>query len=450
MRKEEYKYLEFVDFCDLINWSVQGFLDTKLNYTNRYRFARIGDFFSKSQNIINIEDDVEYKRITVKINNNGVLLRDRVIGRMIGTKKQYIAKSGQFILSKIDARNGAFGIIPAELNNAIVTNDFPLFDIDTKEINPKFLLLITTTKQFTEFAQSCSSGTTNRQRMDIDLFLNQKIPLPTLQEQANLVANYYAKIKQAEDLQKQADEIEKEIEKYLFDELGIQLEQNNEKDNLLKFVDFKNISRWDTPFLIGKIPALKSKYQLDSFANVIKSNCFNPVRIDSSQFPDDDFRYIGMEHIEKESGKLLDMPTVKGREVKSQTLLVPKGYIIYGKLRPYLNKYWTNKTDFENIICSSEFIVFDIDENINKDFFVRVLSSKIIQSQLSDKTSGARMPRINSDIFFDLKFPLPPKDVQNRIVSNICVEAVKIEKCKLEAINLISAAEQEFEKEIFK
>ncbi len=176
-------YLKYIDLVLLENWSVQGLLDAKFNYSNKYQLARIGDFLIKSRNVVNIEDDKIYNRVTVKINSNGVIPRDTEKGVNIGTKKQYLANSGQFIISKIDARNGAFGIIPNELDNAIVTNDFPLFDVNTKKINPQFLLLITTTKVFIKFAQSCSSGTTNRQRMDIEMFLNQKIPLPKLEEQ---------------------------------------------------------------------------------------------------------------------------------------------------------------------------------------------------------------------------------------------------------------------------
>ena len=173
-----------------------------LNYSKKYEQARIGDFLIKSRNVVNIEDGKEYNRVTVKINNNGVILRNTEKGINIGTKKQYRARAGQFIISKIDARNGAFGIIPNELDNAIVTNDFPLFDVNTKKINPQFLLLITTTKVFIKFAQSCSSGTTNRQRMDIDMFLNQKIPLPKLDEQNNIVKDYNNKLYESERLRK--------------------------------------------------------------------------------------------------------------------------------------------------------------------------------------------------------------------------------------------------------
>jgi type I restriction enzyme, S subunit len=446
-------YLKYIDLVSLESWSVQGLLDAKFNYSNKYELSKIGDFLVRSREVVNIEDDKVYNRVTVKINNNGVILRDTEQGVNIGTKKQYLAKAGQFIISKIDARNGAFGVIPNELNHAIVTNDFPLFDVNKEKIKPQFLLLITTTKVFVKFAQSCSSGTTNRQRMDIDMFLNQKIPLPKLEDQEKIVRNYYDKIKTAGILSQQASNLGGEIEMYLFNELGIKSSSFFEKSKLLHFVNFEETNRWDTLFLLGKISTLKSKYNLVNFSEAIK--CFNKdsnyksIRVDSSKFPNEEFRYIGMEHVEKDTGRLLDMPIVKGKEIKSQTIKVPKGFIIYGKLRPYLNKYWVNQTDFDNIICSSEFFVFDIHSGINKLFFKNVLSSKAIQDQIADKTSGARMPRINEDIFFNLKFPLPPIEIQNRIASNISNFINKIDKYKLDAVNLKTEAEQEFEKTIF-
>ncbi len=261
------------------------------------------------------------------------------------------------------------------------------------------------------------------------------------------------KVNKAEALKKEAEDLENKIEMYFLSELGVKINVNTEKSNLLQLVNFEDTNRWDTLFLLGKISTLKSKYKLVNFSEAIKY--FNKdsnnksIRVDSSKFPNEEFRYIGMEHIEKETGRLLDMPIVKGKEIKSQTVKVPKDFFVYGKLRPYLNKYWINQTEFTNIICSSEFFVFDIENGINKLFFKNVLSSKIIQDQIADKTSGARMPRINEDIFFNLQFPLPPIEIQDEIASNISNLIHKIEKSKLEAVNLKNEAGQQFEKAIF-
>ena len=90
-------------------------------------------------------------------------------------------------MSKIDARNGAFGIATKELDGAIITADFFAYDINERKINPYFLSLITTTKQFVQFSQNSSTGTTNRQRLNESLFLNIEIPLPSIKKQKELV-----------------------------------------------------------------------------------------------------------------------------------------------------------------------------------------------------------------------------------------------------------------------
>ena len=155
-----YKYLHLASYKDIPNWSVQYADEEDLGFTKKYPKARIGSFLVKSNDIVEIRDDVEYKQVTIKINNGGVVPRNNgetILGSKIGTKRQHVVHAGQFIMSKIDARNGAYGIVPAELEGAIVTNDFPVFDVDASKIIPQFLVLVSTTEKFIEFARKCSS-----------------------------------------------------------------------------------------------------------------------------------------------------------------------------------------------------------------------------------------------------------------------------------------------------
>lgn len=446
-------YLNIISFSNFTNWSVQYLLDTNHSYNEKYDFVKIGKFLNRNKTAIDIENGIEYKRVTIRSKNNGVDLRDTEKGENIGTKKQFVINQGQFLVSKIDARNGAFGVVPEIVDNGIITGNFWTYDVDKSIINPHFLALITTTSSFIKFCENASNGTTNRHYLQEKLFLEQEIPLPSLEEQNRIVSSYNANLQLAQQQEEKAKTLETEIEKYLFEELGVEIKEKANKNKVFQLIKFSEIQRWDTLFLLGNLPNMNSSYKLTKFSEVIKY--FNKgengktIRIDSPKFPKDDFRYIGMEHIEKETGNLLDMPEVKGKEIKSQTLRVPKDFFIYGKLRPYLNKYWINTTDFDNIICSSEFFVFDINDNLDKLFFKYILSSKIIQNQISDKTSGARMPRINEDIFFNLQFPLPPIEKQKQISNYINSIKTQIKELNVLSATNKEAAIVEFEKEIF-
>ena len=111
----ESKYITTVPFSGLFNWSVQYLNETKISFNTAYPMVRIGDFLERNKTAITIENSKSYKRATIKVRNGGVFLRDEEIGTKIGTKNQFLISEGQFLLSKIDARNGAFGVVDATI-----------------------------------------------------------------------------------------------------------------------------------------------------------------------------------------------------------------------------------------------------------------------------------------------------------------------------------------------
>ena len=149
------------------------------NYDN----IEIGKILNPIKKTVKLDDNTIYKQITVKMNGKGVVLRQEIKGDKIKTKSQFLAEKGNFIMSKIDARNGAFGIVPSELNGAIVTQDFPLFKVNNEVMLPEFLNVVIQSPQFIKICQTTSVGTSNRRRLKVDKFLKSRIPLPNIDEQ---------------------------------------------------------------------------------------------------------------------------------------------------------------------------------------------------------------------------------------------------------------------------
>lgn len=127
-------------------------------------YTLIGDFLLRIRRPINLIASKKYKLVTIKMNHKGVVLREEKLASNIKSK-MYKVNEGDFILSGIDARNGAFGIVPKELDGAIVTNDFWYFDIDEDVVDKHFFLELTTTQWFDEICRKGSDGTTQRIRL---------------------------------------------------------------------------------------------------------------------------------------------------------------------------------------------------------------------------------------------------------------------------------------------
>lgn len=156
----------------------------------RFERVRLGSVLSRVKDEVLVRDDTEYARLTIRINGRGIDIRDRVSGFEIGTKRQFVARSGQLVLSKIDARNGAFGILPDHCNNAIVTGNFWAFDVRSERLLPKFFEYFTRTKSFLTFCIRASEGTTNRRYLQEAAFLDQEIPLPSIDEQRRILKRF--------------------------------------------------------------------------------------------------------------------------------------------------------------------------------------------------------------------------------------------------------------------
>lgn len=152
-----------------------------------YSKKKIGDFLNRIKIPIDILNDSTYKRITIKINHKGVSQRDETIGAKIGTKKQFVVRGNDFILSKIDARSGAFGIIPPELDKAIITGNFWTYEVNKRLIDTDWFYHFTSSNNFNEICERASTGTTHRKYLDEKKFLNFEINLPSVDDQKEIV-----------------------------------------------------------------------------------------------------------------------------------------------------------------------------------------------------------------------------------------------------------------------
>lgn len=177
--------------------------------------VRIGDVLKKSNSWITVHADVEYKEVTVKLWGRGVTLRGLKLGSEMGGSRRLEVAAGQFILSRIDARHGAFGIIPDSLDGAIVTNDFPVFIPNTERLDTRFLGWLSKTPSFVDACKGASEGTTNRVRVKEGQFVDVEIHLPPLDEQRRIVAKVESLVGKIDEAKRLLEEIQRDAQAML-------------------------------------------------------------------------------------------------------------------------------------------------------------------------------------------------------------------------------------------
>lgn len=445
---QAYKYLHFVTLQSLVNWSV-AYLIKNNTLSSNFPMVSIGTFLTRNKTAIDVKNNVIYKRVTIKTNGGGVCLRDQKSGKDIGTKKQFVVKEGQFIVSKIDARNGAFGVVPPEANNAIITGNFWTFDVNTKIILPQYLALFTATKEFMLFAEKASNGTTNRHYLQEPLFLSQQIPLPSLEEQNKIVAAYNATIVQADILLAQAQNIDGQIQNYIQKELGIESkkeEKNNQQKGFLHIFNFHQLwDRWD---MLNTSSVIFDKLSISKYQIVTLGSTFKCV-MRSWKKEGTTFNYIEMGCVNPSDG-IIESQTIETKKAPSRaTQIVHAGDLIIGTTRPYLKRFAIVTEQYHNNVCSSAFQVIAPDITYNLHFLHEFLLTSFAVEQFEHYMTGALYPAITNKDLKKIQIPLPPLAIQNEIVNHITALRAEQKDLQQQASELRLQAQQQFEQTIF-
>jgi len=124
------------------------------------------------------------RKLTVKLWGKGVFEK---IEKMKGSEntRYYKRKAGQFIYSKLDFMNQAFGIVPDALDGFESTVDLPCFDV-ARSLDARFLLEYVKRKDFYNKHGDLADGGRKAKRIQTDVFLSFDILVPSFQEQQKI------------------------------------------------------------------------------------------------------------------------------------------------------------------------------------------------------------------------------------------------------------------------
>ena len=295
-----------------------------------------------------------------------------------------LARTDKFLVegdALIIGRKGSAGEVtrvsgkfwPADVTYYVVGND---------QVDINYLFYVLKRIDLRQLATGIKPGI-NRNRV-----YELKIPLPPLPEQKRIVAELvelFEKIDKAKKLREEAIE---------------------EANNLLPAVLAEVFER-----------AEKEAWGKEKLEKI--------VMIDKKQ-NGKNLPYVGMEDIESNTGRLTTQPIIK--DTKSTTFRFDNTHVLYGKLRPYLNKVFV--PNFEGC-CTTELIPL----KPNEDFLIREWLAAWLRSQeivdlLTTHITGTRMPRADMKYLFELEIPLPPVSEQHRIVKYLNTLQTQVESSR--------------------
>ncbi len=346
---------------------------------------------------------------------------------------------------------GSIGIRLEEHINEYISPAYVVFSCK-ENLLPKYLFLVFKTDTFNKVINENTTGSV-RQNLSFDKLIDLEIPLPTIHEQQAIVDSYFAKVKEANQLEIEANNIDQEIEKYLFTELGLSKNIENQKTSkLLKTISFNKIDRWAIDYLskFSKLNFLETgKYNLIKLREVIESYQYGLSEKASKE--DLGLPMLRMNNINDATLNLNDIKYLKD-EKSFEKFILNKNDLLFNRTN---SKELVGKTaifieDGKYTFASYLIRVKFDDTKANVRYINELFNSSILQIQkdmVSRQITG--QANINAQEMQDFLFPIPPLDIQIKIANETGeLRNSKMKKLVL-AKQLKHQANEEFEKAIF-
>lgn len=339
----------------------------------------LGDLFERSKEVVLLQDGQVYRQVTVGYHGKGASLRGEVRGEAVATKRQFVVRTGDLVVSKIDARHGALALVPEDLDGGIVSADFPVLRFRSEELAPDLFDFYLRYGSLAERFHEAAQGTTNRQRINLTDILETVVPVPHEDEQQELLR----RLRQQRRIQEQALALLAGVHRF-------------------EWLD-------EATFEVGTDDAV--------------AGCFGPLIEDASEFvdpsqePDALWQLYsltnsdGVQPGDKKHGREFS----PGRRYKR----VVAGAIAYDTRRVNVGSVGLMPEGDDRSIVSPYRVVFRCCEGLDPRFVLYVMKSPFFLSRVREAQVGAVRDELFLNVFKEIPFRVPAADRQLQVVQQV-------------------------------
>lgn len=314
--------------------------------------------------------------------------------------------------------------------------------VDPELVNPNYLTAYLNSMVGKQLVDEFSIGSIYA-HINVNKLQNVRVILPPRPIQDRIAAVMQDAYTRRREKLAEAEGLLGGIEEYVLEELGISLSQFQTKQRVIKPISLIAGGRFDFEAVVAmqsfNFNGIEAT-ELRQLGKHITERITPAVDI-----PDEDVNYISLGNIASMTGILAEFSPVKGSSVLSSSTKFKKGDILFGRMRPYLNKVWIAEFDG---VCTGEAVVFRPNlQKVNTTFLHTLLLSQITLQQVVPLQSGTSLPRVSPSNILNIKLPIP-KDVhrQEEISQEITRRRTQAAQLRREAESVVAEAKARVER----
>lgn len=357
--------------------------------------------------------------------------------------EKHLLKPNDILFARTGGTVGKTYFYNGTIGEAVFAGYCIRFRFDEDKVNPQYVYWYTKTDVYQKWVRGIQrpSGQPNINKEEYKAF---RIALPEKKVQDNLCNFMDNTFKKRNEKLKQAEELLGKMSVYILSMLNLRL--SDFKQRLCVSVRLREVlndrtfsAEYHHPERMMAIHALRTQKNMKMMKLVdIVDFCREIINSADSQA-----KYLGLAGVESQTGEL----SGANEEATGQAFIYQIGDVLYGRLRPYLNKVLLAE---ESGICSTEFHVMRVKDTsvILPEYLSAIMRSDLIVAQTKHMMTGNTHPRISNDDVKNLYIPVPEVSIQQAIISELGHRRDKARTLKREAEQDWEAAKVQFEKKL--
>lgn len=182
----------FMRIATLDNWDIQAeFAKEDYCLFSKYPRHWLADLVKVIDSKLEDYPKDAYNLVTVRKNKRDIVFREKITAKQLKEKNKRftVIGTGQLVISRIGAKDGAIGIVPKELDGSLVSDNFVVLEIVSGEIDPFYLLMVLTSERYKNMLRVISRGISERSYIRTRDLLGLTIPMPEIAEQRKIVGD---------------------------------------------------------------------------------------------------------------------------------------------------------------------------------------------------------------------------------------------------------------------
>jgi type I restriction enzyme S subunit len=354
-----------------------------------YPKVKLSEVLSIIERPVAPKSGVNYRQLGVKLWGQGAYERDILEGSNTRYTSLFQVEKDDVVVNKIWARNGSVAVVQPELSGCYVSSEFPTFVTDKLKLLPKWMDLLTKSERFWSQCNEKSQGTSGKNRIKPEQFLQIEIPLPPLDIQRRLIEYIYGLNKNAMSVFKLQNEVTLFLDNILNSDFQITLKNGKEKKN------------WEYD-------------KLSNFVHV------NPKRDAIHLGINDEVSFVPMRAVDDYSGRIIWPEIRKLSEVTKGYTFFKENDVIFARITPCMEN--GKSAIAKNLINgigfgSTEFIVLRSNGRILPEWLHYIIRSKDFKQNAEANFKGtAGQQRVPITFISNVKIPVPPINEQKKLI----------------------------------